>query len=63
MNKKRKKIPPKNIFKKSIYTVYSGGGMGSGCVESIYLPKQKPRREGGLRQINNCRQIPLQGNI
>jgi hypothetical protein len=22
-------------------------------------PKQKPRRRGGLRQINTCRQVPL----
>ncbi len=26
-------------------------------------PKQKPRRGGGLRQINTCREVPLQVNI
>jgi hypothetical protein len=29
----------------------------------LYHPKQKPRRGGGLRQINTCRQIPLQVNF
>ncbi len=26
-------------------------------------PKQKPRRAGGLRQINTCRKVPLQVNF
>ncbi len=26
-------------------------------------PKQKPRRGGGLRQINICRKVPLQVNV
>ncbi len=26
-------------------------------------PKQKPRRGGGLRQMNTCRQVPLQVKI
>ncbi len=26
-------------------------------------PKQKPRRGGGLRQINTCRKVPLQINL
>jgi hypothetical protein len=39
------------------------GGMGL-CGQHIqelllYHPKQKPRRGGGLRQINTCRQVPL----
>jgi hypothetical protein len=28
-----------------------------------YRPKQKPRRGGGLRQINTCCQIPVQVNF
>ncbi len=28
----------------------------------LYRPKQKPRRGGGLRNINTCRQVPLQVN-
>ncbi len=48
---------------------------GSGCVEGMELytvhltifrtykialpPKQKPRKESGLSQINSCRQVPL----
>jgi hypothetical protein len=26
-------------------------------------PIQKPRRGGGLRQINTCREVPLQVNV
>jgi hypothetical protein len=29
----------------------------------LYHPKQKPRRGGGLRKINTCRQIPLNVNF
>jgi hypothetical protein len=29
----------------------------------LYHPKQKPRRGGGLRQINACRKVPLQDNF
>jgi hypothetical protein len=29
----------------------------------LYHPKQKPRRGGGLRQINTCRQVSLQVNF
>jgi hypothetical protein len=29
----------------------------------VYHPKRKPRGEGGLRQINPCRQFPLQFNF
>jgi hypothetical protein len=29
----------------------------------LYHPKQKPRRGGGLGQINACRQVPLQDNL
>jgi hypothetical protein len=29
----------------------------------LYHPKQKPRREGDLRQINTCRKVPLQVNF
>jgi hypothetical protein len=25
----------------------------------LYHPKQKPRRRGGLRQINTCHPVPL----
>jgi hypothetical protein len=28
-----------------------------------YHPKQKPKREGGLRQINTCFKVPLQVNF
>ncbi len=62
-----------------IYTVCNGGGEGSGCVESIYKsytlciwsdseqflyhPKQKPRRGGGLRQINTLLRSPFTGKF
>jgi hypothetical protein len=29
----------------------------------LYNPKQKPRRGGGLRQINTCRQVTLLVNF
>ncbi len=29
----------------------------------LYHPKQKPRRGGGLRQINTCRKVPLHDNF
>jgi hypothetical protein len=29
----------------------------------LYHPKQNPRRGGGLRHINTCRQVPLLGNF
>jgi hypothetical protein len=30
---------------------------------SLKHPKQKPRRGGGIRQINTCRKVPLQVNF
>ncbi len=29
----------------------------------LHYPEQKPRRGGGLRQINTCRKVPLQVNF
>jgi hypothetical protein len=29
----------------------------------LHHPEQKPRRGGGLRQINTCRKVPLQINF
>jgi hypothetical protein len=29
-------------------------------IATVGHPKQKPRWEGGLRQINTCRKVPLQ---
>ncbi len=32
-------------------------------LQIVYHPKQKPRRGGGFRQINTCRQVPLLVNL
>jgi hypothetical protein len=48
----------KNI--QELYTVYLARFRPT---ELLYHPKQKHRRGGGLRQINTCRQVPLQVNF
>ncbi len=47
-------------YLQKLYTVYSPD---SEPTNLLYHPKQKPMRGGGLRQINNCGQIPLQVNF
>ncbi len=45
-----------------LYTVYVVRFQDSEPTKLLYHPKQKPRREGVLRQINTCSQVPLQVN-
>ncbi len=45
-----------------LYTVYFDQGRNL-HTKFLYHPKQKPRRGGGLRQINTCPQVPLQVNF
>ncbi len=42
------------------WSLHSVSGQISEPRKLLYLPKQKPRRGGGLRQINTCRKVPLQ---